>query len=354
MVFVTEVAECGWKVCGLSLGLLSGKGSISNTRSPQYGALLEIVMALKIIYKIKMRNLLLVLVLFCIIGCQNKTVEKDGGLVIDLRFSNESLSDQKRKMAVEIVKERAINLSKSTPIATFSDSLIRLELPEEYDSILYMKMLPLNGSFEINRAYVLPDLIEYLTKINDEIYLKDTTNLFSVLSLNVNDDQVPANEPILGFALTSDTSSVINLLSSQKAKALLPENINFRWDLLESFQSFALYAVAASPVVTRNMLIIPESRKNPIVKLKKEYFESWRIFTSNNVGSYAAISIDNQVFSWPVIDVEVGDGLIYQPHGSFINDKIWSYVLPILMTDLLKAELEIQKIKYIQPKDSQH
>jgi len=299
--------------------------------------------------KSEMKNLLIpILILFCIIGCENKTVEKDGGLVIDLKFVDESLSDEQKKTALDIVQHRATSLSKATPNISLSGNSMKLELPAEYDSILYKKMLLLKGEFEINKTYVLLDLFENLARINETVDIQDSTALFSLLSLNVNDEGVPVDEPILGFTLTSDTSLVNKMLSSQKAKELLPTGIEFRWDLLESFQNFALYAVEARPVVSKDMLNESTSVRNPVVKLKKEYFEKWKIFTSENVGRYVSTSIDGQVFSWPKIAGEVGDGSIYQPQGSFITDKVWSYVLPTLLTDILKVDLKIQQIKFVE------
>jgi|GEM_PF-6956305 len=243
-----------------------------------------------------MRNLLIpILTLICVIGCENKTVEKDGGLIIDFRFVDESLSDEQKNKALEIVKVRATNLSKTTPSISLMGNSMQLKLPTEYDSVLYKKMLFLKGEFEINKTYAFPDLFEYLTKINDAVYIHDSTNLFSLLTLNVNDDSFPIDEPILGFALTSDTSSVNKILSSQKTKELLPQDIDFRWDLLESIQNFALYAVKAEPVVSKNMLNEPNSIENPVVKLEKEYFEKWKIFTSQNVGSYTSINRQSSI-----------------------------------------------------------
>ena len=304
-----------------------------------------------------MRKLaVLVLMLMSLVGCMRPSVQKDGGLLIELEFSDKNLTEEQKEKALDIIRRRATAMCKAEPEITRSGNMIHVALPQETDTALYTRIMLSIGDFEIHKAYDLPYMLNDLKKINEQVLgydssSKDSLSLFSLFKLNKEDMKSPAMEPILGFALTADTAAVNELLAQAAARKLLPSQISFRWDLLESFDHYALYAVEKSSVVSREMLDNSRSNSEPSVYLKKEYADQWKEFTGQNKGNFVAISLDKKVFRYPKIEGAVNEGQIYRYSGgiSFINDMIWSFVLPVINTDLLEAKFEVKKVTQVAP-----
>lgn len=142
--------------------------------------------------------------------------------------------------------------------------------------------------------------------------------------VNISRDNRFRDEPQLGYALSEDTARV-NEIISKKAEESMLENVRFVWSansvkFAENDTAYyTLYAlqipqdlkprVGGSDIESARVSVDPDDGSIGVsVSMTARGSEEWGAMTSENVGNHIAISMDNKVFSAPVINGPITQG----------------------------------------------
>ncbi len=150
--------------------------------------------------------------------------------------------------------------------------------------------------------------------------------LFSVLIPNAYGGQLIPG-PIVGFASKQDMAKVDSLLNLKQVKAVLPNNVLFRWSVKsrdDNEQYFDLYALKVtnrdgSPALSGDVVTDANadfsqndmsSRAQQVVSMSMnaEGAKAWARLTKDNIGNSVAIVLDDLVYSAPTVQVEITGG----------------------------------------------
>jgi SecD/SecF fusion protein len=192
------------------------------------------------------------------------------------------------------------------------------------------------------------DLEDFLSE--EETEENDTTVKLSAFGrmfrVNIDADNRFQDSPQLGFAQAEDTASV-NKILNEKAEESMLENIRFVWSANSmKFTDndtlyYTLYAlqipqdlkprVGGSDIESSRVSVDPDNGSIGVsVSMTDRGSEEWGEMTSENVGNFIAIAMDDKVFSAPVINGPItgGETLI---SGSFSSEEAKA------LTNLLNA-----------------
>ena len=142
--------------------------------------------------------------------------------------------------------------------------------------------------------------------------------------VNISQDNRFRDVPQLGYSLSEDTARV-NEIISKKAEESMLENVRFVWSansvkFAENDTAYyTLYAlqipqdlkprVGGSDIESARVSVDPDDGSIGVsVSMTARGSEEWGAMTSENVGNYIAISMDNKVFSAPVINGPITGG----------------------------------------------
>ena len=141
---------------------------------------------------------------------------------------------------------------------------------------------------------------------------------------NIDAENKYSNSPQLGFAQARDTAKVNKMIKAQSDKLML-ENIRFVWSAKElKFNDndtlyYTLYAlqvpedgkarVGGKDIGNARVSVDPDDGSIGVsVDMIGRGAEEWGNMTSENVGNFIAIAMDNKVFSAPVINGPIMGG----------------------------------------------
>lgn len=124
-----------------------------------------------------------------------------------------------------------------------------------------------------------------------------------------------------GYVAEKNRERVRSLLTRPEIKRLVPSDFEFRWsaktfeDRQQGVRYHTLHAVNPRPVLTGGVIVdarasVDPETNRPIVNMEmnSEGSREWARITGANVGKRVAISLDNSVFSAPVIEEKIGGG----------------------------------------------
>jgi len=124
-----------------------------------------------------------------------------------------------------------------------------------------------------------------------------------------------------GYVLEKNRDRVRSLLARPEIKRLLPNDFEFRWsaktfeDRSAGTRYYTLYPVRPQPVLTGGVIVnarasIDPQEGRPIVNMEmnSEGAREWSRLTGANVNKRVAVSLDNAVFSAPVIQEKITGG----------------------------------------------
>ncbi|MEW6468094.1 MAG: protein translocase subunit SecDF [Bacteroidota bacterium] len=154
--------------------------------------------------------------------------------------------------------------------------------------------------------------------------------LYNVFFPNIDQQNQPADGPIIGSALPKDTGKVMAYLNLPEVRKLFPANVRFMWGNKPpkwNTNILQLYAIKVTDPKGKAALsgdIITEATKsfnqqqggNAIVEMtmKDEAAKKWQILTKENApkgdkpGGCIAIVLDNLVYSAPTVQGEISGG----------------------------------------------
>ena len=154
--------------------------------------------------------------------------------------------------------------------------------------------------------------------------LKDNP-LYAVLSPNINQTEQGSTfrpGPVVGIALTKDTSRVNAILSMPQIKEAFPKDIRFLWSVKpfdEKENAFELVAIKVprdgkprltGEYVTDARLSYGQLNNKPEVTMAMngEGAGIWKRMTGENIGKSVAIVLDDYVYSYPTVQSEIAGG----------------------------------------------
>lgn len=132
------------------------------------------------------------------------------------------------------------------------------------------------------------------------------------------DDQRGSGE---AYVAEKNRDRVRALLARPEIKRLMPSDFEFRWsaktfnDERQGIRFYTLFAVRPQPVLTGGVVTNAQASVNPDdsrpvvnMEMNSEGSREWARITGANVGKRIAISLDNSVFSAPVIEEKIPGG----------------------------------------------
>lgn len=189
---------------------------------------------------------------------------------------------------------------------------------------------------EIDTTANVTDLDDFLADEEEakeeDVILSRFAKLFQV---NIDQDNRFADSPVLGFAKASDTAE-INTIISRQAEELMIENVSFMWGAKQAFKNadtllYSLYAlqipedgkarVGGSDIDKARVTVNPDDGAIGVsVSMTSRGREEWAEMTTEYAGRFIAITMDDKVFSAPVINEPIrgGETLI---SGGFTNEE---------------------------------
>lgn len=146
--------------------------------------------------------------------------------------------------------------------------------------------------------------------------------LWSKLYPSVDDKNQFVEGPVIGYANALDTALVMKYLEVPDVLATFPPDIKFLWgskSTSDKDEIFALYAIRKTPnselppldgsVVTNAKYDLGQYGKNEVsLRMNAQGADEWRRLTAANVGNFIAIVLDNNVYSAPKVNEEIGGG----------------------------------------------
>ncbi len=146
--------------------------------------------------------------------------------------------------------------------------------------------------------------------------------------------EVANSSPAVGYALISDTAKVNEYLSRQEIKSLLPTDMRFAWTVKpEQEGSMYLTLIAlktnkeGKAPITGEYIVdaradFDRQTNQPIVEMRMnaEGARIWRKLTKDYLKKAVAIVLDNQVYSYPIVQSVIPNG-VSQISGNFTIEE---------------------------------
>lgn len=184
---------------------------------------------------------------------------------------------------------------------------------------------------------------------------KKSNPLFARLMPNINPNGTVSSGPAVGVASVSDTAEVNKMLALPKVREMLPSNLIFRWSVKavdEKDKYYQLVALKATnggrPPLEGDVITDASDDFDPItkhavvnMKMNSEGAKIWAQLTRENIGRCVAIVLDDQVYSFPVVNTEITGGSS-QISGNFTPDEAKD------LSNVLKSGKMAASVKIVQ------
>jgi len=310
------------------------------------------------------------LLLICVlISCKPRTVENNGGLIIDLVINDKTVSEKDIATTINILRNRIDYFCYYNPRITLESDkkTIQIKLPLAKDSTLYKEYILAKGKLNILETYENKDIYKCLMSINEKLFRNHNFNfkipinslnrienlpLFRILRPSISWDGNIINGPVIGYS--KDTALVNSILKFKEFHEFLPLDSEFKWSKIDNSSFFSLIAIK-KPInyktITSDMVIKSRATKSGSNKyetyfiLKPEYCQLWADLTRNNIGKALAITIDNYVFSYPTVTSEIKSGRTTLSSNMTIQQA--KALSTTLQYGEIPIEFEIKRIKEI-------
>lgn len=150
--------------------------------------------------------------------------------------------------------------------------------------------------------------------------------LFSVLQINQYNGQIMRG-PVVGMSLAKDTATVNRYMQMPQVKSILPRDLLLKWTLKpqlmgEDDDKIEYYQLVALKVTTRDGRAplegdaVTSARESygqqgsvgVSMSMNAEGTKDWARLTRENIGKSVAIVLDDYVYSFPTVNVEITGG----------------------------------------------
>ena len=151
---------------------------------------------------------------------------------------------------------------------------------------------------------------------------KKNNPLFAILNPAIMQNGQAARGPVVGTVHYTDTAKINAMLNSQIAKAVLPRDARFFWEVKaydEAGSYFRLVALKAQRDGRASLEgdVITDARAdfsqtsayaNVSMSMNAEGAKTWQRLTKDNIGKSVAIVLDGYVYSFPTVQNEIPGG----------------------------------------------
>jgi SecD/SecF fusion protein len=175
--------------------------------------------------------------------------------------------------------------------------------------------------------------------------------------------QVHAKGPVVGYARIADTGKINAYLHLPGIISMFPSNLKFLWTVKPFDKEGRFLQLVAIKVTTRDGKsplsgdIISNARKeheqqgggnpNIAMSMTPQAAQIWRRLTKDNIGKSIAIVLDNNVYSFPVVQNEISGGNSTIT-GNF-NEREADDLVNILKAGRLPAPAHIVQESFVGP-----
>lgn len=242
---------------------------------------------------------------------------------------------------------------------------ILIELPGVKEPERVEKLLQGSANLEFWETYnyeqIAPSLMAADAKMQEIAKAEnDSIVPFTLLSV-LNPSNTPGS-PVLGYAFDKDRAAVDSMLAVPQVKEALPSDLVLRWSVKpidEKSKVYQLIALKATPSGKPSLGeedIIKDASDDferisnqPVVSMSMTEVaaEKWAQITRENINRCIAIVLDNQVYSFPVVNTEITGGNS-QISGNFTVAEAKD-LATVLKSGKMSASVEVKQKAVIGP-----
>lgn len=310
-------------------------------------------------------------------SCAPKSLEKNGGLVVNIGFADDQIKEEQFNLVVEVISQRTNNISHGLNeiLPDFTKQEIEVRIPlmrtENFQPVVFTKQ----GKFSILETYDNTELFEYILEMDRKlsVYFQEKSSnsglmekvnespLLRLLSPNINQTGEAISGSLIGRFHESDFTMLQAYLAMDELKSVLPGDCRLLPSVFSTKGYRELHAIKILPeneFVDYSMI---ESVRAKIeeysgmysvyIQLKPEYHNLWAKQSRENIGRALAIVVDNEVYSAPMVQSEIAGGSM-QISGSFTQQEAKN-LASVLNESVLPVKTIIKSVDYFEPGEYQ-
>jgi preprotein translocase subunit SecD len=259
-----------------------------------------------------------------IVACVGpKTVEKNGGLIIEVRFADRDAAVNTKKLAAEVIFDRMDAAFVRNPVVelTADGGGLHIELPRQEDTMLFKELATKPGRFEIVECYDPRDILPVLYEIDSRMTAmpKYAGTEYPLFQRYIHHATEPYFNGVAGYVPTAEMAGFEAVMDSAWVKALFPRGA--RPALIKPKDDMSALVVLKYPAdgrapVRSEMVEQASVSKNEwqegsyVVNFRfaEPFHETWARLTRENIGRCLAIVVDGMVYSAPQVNDEIVGG----------------------------------------------
>ncbi|MFH2142781.1 MAG: hypothetical protein ABIJ97_10180 [Bacteroidota bacterium] len=287
-------------------------------------------------------------------SCAPKTVNKDGGIIIELIYDSNDTTK-----ITEIISSRLTFIElKDFSITSTENNSLKVEIPVFSDTSFIIDLLCSEGCLTINETFensgIYP-ILETCNKMFEETFdtiIDKKDSLFKIFVPAKDHNGKPSIGPEICYAESTDTAQ-INIFFKEH-KDLFPKDFLPKWSKEIKYDNYyvlvGLKSSENKSLITGSMISsakIDENNGNTVsFSFKPEFNETWANATRNNINRSLAIIIDDQLYSYPTVMQEIagGDASIT---GNFDLNEV-KILAAILNSGKLPCRLTVKNVEIIK------
>ncbi|NLP58028.1 protein translocase subunit SecDF [Lutibacter sp. B1] len=214
------------------------------------------------------------------------------------------------------------------------------------------------------------NLDDLLGEVSDSLATKEVKNLFSVLTPSIPQSQNQISS-VIGTAKIADTAKVNSYLAMKEVRLLLPNDMKYTKFLWDSNSYIATLTTTNEEVELINLYAIKSNREDVppiegdvIDDASQEYGQTgkpevsmtmnatgtrqWGKMTTENVGKFVAVVLDDNVHSAPIVNTPITDGRTSISGGSMTVSEAQD-IANVLKAGKLPAAAHIIQSEVVGP-----
>lgn len=207
---------------------------------------------------------------------------------------------------------------------------LKIVMPNTINHDRVLHLLSASGQFGVWETYDARDAFPYLSELLRKQCVQDKDFKSKEQQINEDDKKrvglklISDGNAVVGYATTTDTSSVNRMLRSEEALQSLPEDLRLVWAVpsattVTDKPTCALYglhvidpsgkALICDDLIDKAEVMVDDEGNNIVVlHFSLEGCRIYNLYTRENIGRSIAIVIDDVVYCAPIIKTEDVEG----------------------------------------------
>lgn len=207
---------------------------------------------------------------------------------------------------------------------------LKIVMPNTINHDRVLHLLSASGQFGVWETYDARDAFPYLSELLRKQCVQEKDFKSKEQQINEDDKKrvglklISDGSAVVGYATTTDTSSVNRMLRSEEALQSLPEDLRLVWAVpsattVTDKPTCALYglhvidpsgkALICDDLIDKAEVMVDDEGNNIVVlHFSLEGCRIYNLYTRENIGRSIAIVIDDVVYCAPIIKTEDVDG----------------------------------------------